>query len=101
MNHGARVVCESRGRARATRTRRLTMKIRIWLGTSLFLAVVSIAAASALTSQDKTPPPMSKEEMEMMQRWQAYATPGAAHKALDAKIGKWSLVVKMYMKPGA
>jgi hypothetical protein len=40
----------------------------------------------------------SKEEM--MQKAKAAATPGPAHKALDALIGEWKAEVKCWMEPG-
>lgn len=77
------------------------MKTRFMIGSALILAVVVGAlGATALSQQDKAKP-MSKDEMEMMEKAKAFATPGEAHKALNFKVGKWSADVKCAMTPGA
>ncbi len=67
----------------------------------LCLALVAVVA-SACTTTDTTKSattPMSAAELQT--KWEAYATPGAAHHVLDQKIGKWNLTVTNYMSPGA
>ncbi len=39
------------------------------------------------------------EKQEMQKRMQAAATPGPAHKALDALVGNWKAEVKCWMEP--
>ncbi len=34
---------------------------------------------------------------EMMKKWQAYATPGPAHKVLEALVGEWNVESRMWM----
>ncbi len=38
-------------------------------------------------------------DAEMMERWQAFMTPGKEHDLLAKKAGKWHLVIKMWMAP--
>src|SRR5882724_8763172 len=40
------------------------------------------------------------EKQEMQKRMEAAATPGPAHKALDAFVGNWKAEVKCWMEPG-
>jgi len=40
------------------------------------------------------------EKQEMMKKMEAAATPGPAHKALDAFVGNWTAEVKCWMEPG-
>jgi hypothetical protein len=35
----------------------------------------------------------------MMKRWEAAATPGAAHKVLDPLVGEWNVASKWWMSP--
>ncbi len=41
--------------------------------------------------------PTAAETQAVMEKWQAAATPGQAHKRLDAFAGKWSLTMKAWM----
>ena len=43
---------------------------------------------------------MSKEDMEMMKKYQEMGSPGANHKYLEKFAGEWTTVGKMWMKPG-
>lgn len=65
------------------------MKARFWI------AAVALAATGAYTAHafTKTQTPEEKAMMEL-------ASPGAAHKLLDDKVGKWDMVVKMSAGPG-
>jgi len=38
---------------------------------------------------------------EMMKKWEAAATPGPAHKALEPLVGEWDVASKWYMAPDA
>ena len=40
------------------------------------------------------------QKQEMMKKAQAAATPGSAHKALDALVGNWKAEVKCWHEPG-
>ncbi|MCP5103918.1 MAG: DUF1579 domain-containing protein [bacterium] len=60
------------------------------------LVLLFLGSGVTLTAQEQ-----SKEEAEMMKKWQAYATPGAAHKYLEGFKGKWDVATKQWMKPGA
>ena len=69
------------------------------------MKIVKILLVSLLTvlmlSVSMTAQEMSKEDQEMMKKWQEYATPGAAHKYMEQFTGKWTTSNKMWMKPGA
>jgi len=41
------------------------------------------------------------DQQEMMKKMEAAATPGPAHKALDALVGNWKAEVKCWMEPGS
>jgi hypothetical protein len=59
-------------------------------------------AAVAERSGRKTAPEGSDfGKEEMMKRMEAAATPGPAHKALDAFVGEWKAEVKCWHEPGA
>jgi len=75
-------------------------------------ALAAAAALAAPTSADEKPkaPPAGEKakaapagmpsQEEMMRKWQAYATPGDAHKRLDAFVGTWNVKMKSWMAPG-
>ncbi len=84
--------------------------IRIRLTVPL-LVVAALASAGAATAQEKpkTPPAGEKagaapagmpSQEEMMKKWEAYATPGEAHRKLDVLVGTWTARVKSWMAPG-
>lgn len=77
------------------------MKIRSTF-TVAALLIATAAITSQVVSQDakKQQPPMTPEQKAMMDKWQAFATPGENHKLLNAKAGKWDLAVKMWEQPG-
>jgi hypothetical protein len=67
-----------------------------------FLCLALVAVASACTTTETTKSaatPISPAELQA--KWEAYATPGAAHHVLDQKTGNWNLAVTMFMAPGA
>ena len=87
-----------------------------WCGAFTAAAVVVAGLSAAFVSQDKKPEapkpqdpkdkgaqekPMSKEQADMMAKWTVFMTPGAEHKVLDFKVGKWTLQGKMWMDPNA
>lgn len=45
-------------------------------------------------------PPMSPEQMAMMQAWERAATPGAEHARLAAQVGSWQGQVESWSVPG-
>jgi hypothetical protein len=66
------------------------------------VALFSLATAAALYAADapkqSTPSAEEKAAMEAMMK---AATPGDAHKKLDAAVGTWDSKVTMWMAPGA
>jgi Protein of unknown function (DUF1579) len=72
------------------------MKLRVCV------ALLSVATAVALYAADapKQAAP-SAEEKAAMDAMMKAATPGEAHKKLDAMVGTWDSKVKMWMAPGA
>jgi hypothetical protein len=66
----------------------------VWLASFL---LASVGGAMAFSQEKKAAPAgASTDDMKMKE----FATPGPAHKALDAKIGKWNVQVKTTMAPG-
>jgi hypothetical protein len=66
-------------------------------------ALLSIPVSAALAfHQEKKPAnaAATKDDPAMMKMMEL-ATPGAAHKVLDGKVGKWNAVVKWWMTPDA
>jgi hypothetical protein len=63
-------------------------------------AITALALASSAPAADK-PREAKPSEEEMMKRWEAATTPGAAHKALEPLVGDWSIESKMWMSPDA
>ena len=64
----------------------------------------SSADTSKMASADKpadTAQAPVPDSATMMKAWQAYMTPGDAHKMIAKSNGKWEEEVKMYMNPGA
>lgn len=75
-----------------------------------FLALFAVAAVAAgstyaLTSQDKgkdaKPASAHTNDDPFMAKMIAYGTPGAEHKIFEAKVGKWTDKVTIWMTPGA
>ena len=66
--------------------------------TSLLATMVMAFAASAFAADA---PKMDPQMAEMMQKFQAYATPGPQHKMLADMAGKWTYTSKMWMQAGA
>ena len=51
-------------------------------------------------SRNTGAPTTDAQKQEMMKKAQAAATPGPAHKALDALVGNWKAEVKCWHEPG-
>jgi Protein of unknown function (DUF1579) len=60
------------------------------------LAVIGLTFAAG---DKKAAAPPSPEQMQ--KNWEAAATPGEAHKKLEAYAGEWTAHAKMWMQPGA
>ena len=75
------------------------MRIRT-LG-SYTAAVVAGALVVSLASADEKPAKSQGSAApnmeEMMKKWQAAATPGPAHKALDPLVGEWNVEARWWM----
>jgi hypothetical protein len=70
------------------------------LGAALVIATATIT--STVVSQEAKDPPMpamTPEQQAMMEKWEAFKTPGENHKLLQDKVGTWTGVVKMW-EPG-
>ena len=79
------------------------MRTRAWVPLLMIVAGTTCAGmlAAAVDKPTQQPPTMSPEEQAMMQKWQAFMTPGEPHKLLAAKAGSWSTKVTMWPAPGA
>ncbi|HEX7252621.1 MAG TPA: DUF1579 domain-containing protein [Thermoanaerobaculia bacterium] len=58
-----------------------------------------VAAASSVVAQDKKAAPAPPDQKAAMEAMQKAATPGEAHKKLDAMVGTWDTKVSMWMDP--
>ena len=70
------------------------------LGQSVVLGYMMalMSLAMPVQAQDAAP---GIDEVEMMQKWQAFMTPGAEHELLKERVGKWNMKVTMWMAPRA
>ncbi len=67
--------------------------------TLLFSSVVAfLGLAMQVQAQDAAP---GIDEEAMMEKWQAFMTPGAEHELLKERVGKWDMKITMWMAPGA
>ncbi len=67
-----------------------------------FALVVSIALVLVpAAAQEKKEPAMTAEEKALMEKWNAYATPGAPQKLLEQRAGSWVAKVTLWTAPGA
>lgn len=65
-------------------------------------AIVGALSLAPLAAQEKKQAPaMSPEEKAMMEKWNAYMTPGEEHKVLAQRAGQWVVKVTMWPAPGA
>lgn len=80
------------------------MKSMKWIAPLLLLP---LGAAVAYSQEGKTPEgkpteaSAGKTDDPMMAKWAEFATPGAEHKVLESRVGKWNLKVKCMMAPDA
>ncbi len=70
------------------------MKVCNFIKQGLFAFLFCAIAASPAAGEE-----MDAKMKEMMAQWQAYATPNANHKVLDALVGKWTHSGKWWMDP--
>jgi len=64
------------------------------------LAVLALGAALVYAQEKKAAPASSPKDDPAMAKMMEFATPGAPHKVLEGKVGKWTAQVKTYMEPG-
>ncbi len=68
----------------------------------LFAAALALTLAPALAAQQETKaPPMSKEQMAMMEAMTKAMTPGANHQLLSSFAGNWMFTTRMWTNPSA
>lgn len=66
----------------------------------LSLALTAAASAAAMNTQDKGKSSQAGQTVPASAaKWKEFGTPGQAHHALDGRIGKWNVDVKMF-EPG-
>lgn len=66
------------------------------------LVLVSIVGTATVMSQaDRGMPEMTPEQLEGMQRWMEFMTPGEQHRKLAANVGEWELEMEWRMSPDA
>jgi hypothetical protein len=77
------------------------MNIRILRKLSAF-AVIGVLTCGNVSAQDRSDKKdaakgATPDMAEMMKKWEAAATPGPEHKALEPLVGEWSLQTKFWM----
>ena len=87
-------------------SRRFTPAALIALGLALPVladepAAETHATKNTTTSSASSTPAQSKEDAEMMAKWQAAMTPGPEHAKLNPLAGSFTSNVKMWMAPAA
>ena len=71
----------------------------LFRASALALVATLAACASTSSSSSETKASAAFDETAMMEKWMEFATPGPAHKALDAKVGRFDFVVRMWHTP--
>jgi hypothetical protein len=66
------------------------MSKKIWIALGLFSVTAAVATAA-----------WQADDAAMMKKMEEAGKPGAAHKVLDAHVGKWDYTIKFSMTPGA
>lgn len=77
----------------------MTHRIRL-LVSGVALIAVTLLVSRQVWSQDKGQPPSQDPMAEMMAKWKELNTKGPEHKKFERMVGKWDLVMKMWMAPG-
>lgn len=77
------------------------MNARLMSFAVLAVSVGLMAGLAVAQDKDKKEKPQAgaPDMEEMMKKFEAAATPGPAHKALDALAGNWEITSKWYMAP--
>lgn len=73
----------------------MNSKTRILAGLLLALLATSCNTTPSYASARPGRAAAPSQE-QMMARWEAFMTPGAAHQALASRVGTWSLTVRMF-----
>lgn len=71
---------------------------------SIFTLILAAALSNAMAQTEPATvlsAPMSKAEVEKMEAYEKYATPGEEHANIAKDDGKWSEEITMWMAPGA
>lgn len=68
---------------------------------TLFLTLVCLLLSMSVAAQHDHAQPSPEDMKKMMEAYEKAATPGEAHKALNAVVGTWDTVVRFYAAPGA
>jgi hypothetical protein len=85
-----------------TLMRSTAMKCRhLLFSAALVLSTAAITTTVVSQDKGKGEPPMTPEMQAAMQKWEAFMTPGEAHKILHKKVGKWNCIMKHWMDPAA
>ncbi len=63
--------------------------------------VLVVSAASLFGDSHAVKAQDSATEDAMQAKWIEFMTPGKAHQALEYKVGKWDLTVKMWPTPNS
>jgi hypothetical protein len=69
------------------------------LTTTLIAILPSALAEDKPGAKEKADKAPSAEELEMAKKWEAAATPGVEHKALEPLVGEWNVASKCWMSP--
>lgn len=64
------------------------------------LLLIPVGASFAFHQEKKPTEAVAPKDDPAMAKMKEFATPGPAHKVLDAKVGKWTAQVKVWMEPG-
>ena len=64
------------------------------------LAVLVLGSSFGVSLEASEERKMTKEEAEMMKKWQAFMTPGPNHKYMEYFVGEWDSVSTYVMAPG-
>jgi len=80
------------------------MKIHSVTLSAMLVAAVGLSASRAAAAESEKPasrPADAPSMEEVMKKWEAVATPGPAHKTLEAFVGDWNVSSKWWMVPDA
>jgi hypothetical protein len=69
------------------------------LGAAVFC--LAAGAVSVRADEMKKSAEPAADQKAIMEAWQKFATPGAAHKKFEYSVGTWNVAAKSWMAPGA